>query len=144
LESIPELHKRLKIRAQPTTDRQIPEPVFVNLLRSPGIDSQPGMAGRYNNNPICRTGPPGYIAWRNRFLGSLNVYKYGLWFQKPRDFSIIVRLSLDFICYRGKLTVTPSVCSKNLLAENQVGSPVLKLVSRASGIESLFYNLCLE
>jgi hypothetical protein len=31
-----------------------------------------------------------------------------------------------------------------LLAENQVGSPVLKLVSRASGIESLFYNLCLE
>jgi hypothetical protein len=26
--------------------------------------------------PFCRTGPPG---WRNRFLGSLNVYKYGLW-----------------------------------------------------------------
>ncbi len=36
------------------------EPVFVNLLRSPGIDFQ----------PICRTGPPGYIGWRNRFLDS--------------------------------------------------------------------------
>jgi hypothetical protein len=29
-------------------------------------------------NPTCRTGPPGYIGWRNRFLGSINVYKYGL------------------------------------------------------------------
>jgi hypothetical protein len=35
-----------------------PEPEFVNILSSPGIDSQPG--------------------WRNRFLGYLNVYKYGL------------------------------------------------------------------
>jgi hypothetical protein len=53
------------------------EPVFLNLLRSPGINSQP--AGRYDN-PICRTGPPGYIGWWNRFLGSLNIYKYGLRF----------------------------------------------------------------
>ena len=52
-----------------------PEPVFVNLVRIPGIDSQPG--GRYEN-PIRRTGPPGYIGWRNRFLGSLNVYKFWL------------------------------------------------------------------
>jgi hypothetical protein len=22
---------------------------------------------------------PGYIGWWNRFLGSLNVYKFGLW-----------------------------------------------------------------
>ncbi len=29
-------------------------------------------------NFFCRAGPPGYISWRNRFLGSLNVYKYGL------------------------------------------------------------------
>ncbi len=42
------------------------EPVFVDLLRGPGIDSQPGGPVR---NPICRTGPPGYIGWRNRFLG---------------------------------------------------------------------------
>jgi hypothetical protein len=33
----------------------------VNLLKSPGIDSSP--AGRYDN-PICRTGPPGYILHR--------------------------------------------------------------------------------
>jgi hypothetical protein len=57
-----------------------PEPVFVDLLKSHGIDSQP--AGRYDN-PICRTGLPGYIGWQNRFLGidfmgSINVYKYGL------------------------------------------------------------------
>ncbi len=46
-----------------------PEPVFVDLLRGPGIegiDSHPGGPVR---NPICRTGPPGYIGWRNRFLG---------------------------------------------------------------------------
>jgi hypothetical protein len=42
------------------------EPVFVDLLWRPGIDSQPGGPVR---NPICRTGPPGYIGWRNRFLG---------------------------------------------------------------------------
>jgi hypothetical protein len=57
------------------------EPVFVNLLRSPGIDSQPG-------GPV---GQPYLLYWpaklhgltesiyRNRFPGSLNVYKYGLW-----------------------------------------------------------------
>jgi hypothetical protein len=35
------------------------------------------MAGLYDN-PICRTGPPGYVSWQNRFLGFINVYKYGL------------------------------------------------------------------
>ncbi len=30
--------------------------------------SIPSLAGRYGN-PICRTGPPGYIGCRNRFLG---------------------------------------------------------------------------
>ncbi len=34
-------------------------------------------------SPIFRTGPPGYICWRNRFLGSINVYKYGLWLLSP-------------------------------------------------------------
>jgi hypothetical protein len=42
------------------------ELVFVDLLRRPGIDSQLGGPVR---NPIYRTGPPGYIGWRNRFLG---------------------------------------------------------------------------
>jgi hypothetical protein len=44
-------------------------------LRSIGIDSKesipPGLcslAGRYDS-PIWRTGPPGYIGRRNRFLG---------------------------------------------------------------------------
>ncbi len=49
----------------PSTSYLPAETVFVNLLRSRGIDSQP-REGRY---PIWRTGPPGYIAWRNRFLG---------------------------------------------------------------------------
>jgi hypothetical protein len=31
---------------------------------------------------ICLTGPPGHTGWRNRFLDSLNVYKYGLWAKK--------------------------------------------------------------
>ncbi len=36
------------------------------------------MAGLYDNL-ICWTGPPGYVGWRkNRFLSSLDVYKYGL------------------------------------------------------------------
>ncbi len=40
----------------------------------------PSLADRYDN-PICRTGTPGFIGWRNyssEFLGSINVYKYGL------------------------------------------------------------------
>ena len=45
---------------------KIPEPIFVNLLRSPGIDSQ--LAGWYDN-PMFRTDPPGYIVWWSRFLG---------------------------------------------------------------------------
>ncbi len=39
------------------------EPVFVNL-----IDTQPG--GPVYDNPIWRTGPPGYIGWQNRGIDS--------------------------------------------------------------------------
>jgi hypothetical protein len=40
---------------------------FMNLLRN--SNSQiPSLASLYNN-PILRTGPPGYIAWRYRLLG---------------------------------------------------------------------------
>jgi hypothetical protein len=42
------------------------EPVFVDLLRIPGIDSQPGGTVRQT---VCRTGLPGDIDWWNRFLG---------------------------------------------------------------------------
>jgi hypothetical protein len=51
-----------------------PEPESVGLLRSPGIDSQAWRP--LYDNPLSRTGPPGNIGWRNRFLGSLNVYKF--------------------------------------------------------------------
>ncbi len=68
------------------------EPVFVNLLRSPGIDSQPG--GRYDH-PICHTGEidssefiPGLLAdfenlefifcsWVNYFMGHFSEYFEG-------------------------------------------------------------------
>jgi hypothetical protein len=54
-----------------------PEPVFVDLLRSP--ESISSLAGASTTTlPIWRTVPPGYIGWRNRFLGSINIYKYGL------------------------------------------------------------------
>ncbi len=46
------------------------ELVFVktgSINSGTGIDSQPGGPVRY---PICRTGPPGFIGWRNRFLGT--------------------------------------------------------------------------
>ncbi len=59
---------------------QIAEPEFVNLLRSLGIDSQPGGPGKH---PFLTCRPARLyrlaesIPW-NRFLGSLNVYKFGL------------------------------------------------------------------
>ncbi len=54
------------------------EPVFVELLRSPRIDYQPDGPVRqlylsYRPDRLAKSIP------RNRFLGSINVYKYGLW-----------------------------------------------------------------
>ncbi len=56
------------------------EPVFVNLLRSLKIDSQPGGPVRqpflwYRPGRLHRLVES---ISRNRFLGSVNVYKYGL------------------------------------------------------------------
>jgi hypothetical protein len=56
------------------------ELVFVDLLRSPKIDSQPGGTVRQpylsfrpdRLHRLAKSNP------RNRFLGSINVYKYGL------------------------------------------------------------------
>ncbi len=42
------------------------EPVFVNLLRSPGIDSLPGAPVQ---QPFLTYRPLGYIGWNNKFLG---------------------------------------------------------------------------
>ncbi len=39
-------------------------------------ESIPGPAGQYDN-PFCRTGPSALIGWRNRFLGTINVYISG-------------------------------------------------------------------
>ncbi len=62
-------------------DPIITELVFVNLLRSPGIDSRPGGPVRqpyfsYRSAKLHRLAESNS---RNRFLVSLNVYKYGLW-----------------------------------------------------------------
>ncbi len=53
------------------------EPEFVNLLTCPGVDSQPF-------GPECQPSLMTYrparlhAGWRNRFMGSSNVYKFGL------------------------------------------------------------------
>jgi len=60
---------------------QIAEPEFINLLRSPGIDSQPGGPGKQpylTYRPARQHRLAESILW-NRFLGYLNVYKFGLW-----------------------------------------------------------------
>jgi hypothetical protein len=43
------------------------EPVFVNLLRSPGIDSLAWWAG--TPTLFVVPAPAGYIGWQNRFFG---------------------------------------------------------------------------
>ncbi len=60
--------------------RQTAEPVFVEPLRRPEIDSQPGgpvrqpcMLYRLARQHMLAASIP-----RNRFLGSINLYKYGL------------------------------------------------------------------
>ncbi len=53
------------------------EPVFVDLLRSPGIDSQIGGPVRLPYFSHWLAGLAKSIPW-NRFLGFINVYKYGL------------------------------------------------------------------
>jgi hypothetical protein len=57
-----------------------PDPVSVNLFRSPGIDSQPGGPIRqpYLSYWPARLHRLAESIPRNWFLGSLNVYKYGL------------------------------------------------------------------
>ncbi len=61
-------------------EMNVTEERIYNVYPSPYLQTFSGaqesilsMAGRYDN-PIWRTGP----TW-NRFLGSLNVYKFGLW-----------------------------------------------------------------
>jgi hypothetical protein len=57
------------------------EPVFVDHLRSPGIDSHPGGPVRqpYFSYRLAEPHRLAESISRNRFLGSINDYKYGLW-----------------------------------------------------------------
>jgi hypothetical protein len=70
-----------RLRIQQNTRARICRPFKEPRNRFPAL-----RAG--NDNPICRAGPPGYIGWRNRFLGAINVYKYGLWIQIRRQWRI--------------------------------------------------------
>jgi hypothetical protein len=75
-ERAPELQIQIKFRI--AVDEA--EPVFVNLLRSPGIDLRPGGPVRrpYLSNWPARLHSLAESIPRNQFLGSLTVYKYGL------------------------------------------------------------------
>ncbi len=64
--------------------QSLAEPVFVNLLKSPEIDSQPSWPAQqpYLSYQPTRLQRQAESIPRKQFLGSLNVYKYGLW-SKP-------------------------------------------------------------
>jgi hypothetical protein len=64
----------------PTSTPPFPEPGFVNLLWSPGIDSQPGgpVHQPYLTDRPARLHKLAESIPRKQFLGSLNVYKFGL------------------------------------------------------------------
>jgi hypothetical protein len=53
-------------------------PLFFILLAAAQQLGPCSLAGRCANTGY-RTDPPGYISWRNRLLGSLDVLKFGLW-----------------------------------------------------------------
>ncbi len=57
------------------------EPVFVDLLRSPGIDFQPGGSvwQLYLSYPLARIHRLAELIPRTQFLGPINVHKHGLW-----------------------------------------------------------------
>ncbi len=80
---------------------QLTEPVFVNLSRSPEIDSQP-----------CGPVQQPYLLYRparlqrlevsiprNRFLGSLKVYKYGLWYCSQHQKHYVTLCVTSRFCY---------------------------------------------
>jgi hypothetical protein len=77
------------------------EAVFINLLRSPGIDSQPWRAC----TPTLLVVPARWLHRlaesipRNRFLGSINVYKYGSAFQVHRPKVVCLSLSILFFLH---------------------------------------------
>ncbi len=90
----------------------LPEPVFVNLLKSTGIDSLPGGIGSSKVIPGLSIPSLAESLPRNRFLGSVSVYKYGLWF--PRKFRInclaIVSIPAIFVSAKNVLHILLIFC----------------------------------
>jgi len=89
-----------------------PEPVFVNLLRSPGIDFQPGGSvwQPYLTYRLARIHRLAELIPWNRFLGSLNVYKFGLrlhWLPKSIP-GLLERLQIQAIERPRKKMTLPS------------------------------------
>ncbi len=75
LKNVTAPNKPIVVKNPQFSDRLSLEPEFVNLLWSPGFDSQPG-------GPLLQPKAGGMdslesIPW-NRILGSLNIYKFGL------------------------------------------------------------------
>jgi hypothetical protein len=95
------------------------EPVFVDLLRSPGIDSQHGGPVRqhYLSNRPARLHRLAESVHRNRFLGSINVDKYGLCSQErlPIYSRKIFRYSFaeTVLFYPGSITLTLLCASRD-------------------------------
>ncbi len=86
------------------------EPIFANLLRSPGIDSQPGGPVRQPHLSYwpARLHRLSESIPRNRFLDSLNVYKYELW---------LLRVAMRNVIFR-----FPRVC-KNITEQPETEKP---------------------
>ncbi len=73
------------------------EPVFVNLLRSSGIDSQPGgpVQQPFLSYRPARVRRLAKSIPRNRFLGFITVYKYGLRANKGKMFGLESRRQME-------------------------------------------------
>ncbi len=67
---------------------------YLYTLRSPGIDSQPGRPARkpYLSYRLARPLRPAESIPRNRFLGTINVYIYGLSVQCRLEYTVILWL----------------------------------------------------
>ncbi len=89
------------------------EPVFVNLLWSPGIDSKPGVPVRqpYLSYRPARLHRLAESIHRNRFLGSLNVYKYEHWVGEDLHSTLAVSLQhFRFISKADNFTISLFLC----------------------------------
>jgi hypothetical protein len=117
--------------------RQYTEPVFVDLLRGPGIDSQPGGPVRqpYFSYRSARLHRLAKSIPRHRFLGSINVYKYGL--------CIVCGIVDVFVCLHTSQNILPP-CGHRLIKEICNGTKVTRHFYREkfeSKCDSTVYGL---